>query len=78
VLDFDPIEIWFFEKCYVRLSTGNYDLKDIKNRFKHLTNNSVNKKAENFVKEEGFLSQDDFKIYIDSERGEGSFKRIQD
>lgn len=78
VVDFDPIEIWFFEKCYIRLSTGSYDLKDIKNRFKHLTNNSVNKKAENFVKEEGFLRQEEFRTYIDNQRGEGSFKKIQE
>ena len=73
VLDFDPVQIWFFEKCYVRLSTEEYDLKDYKNRFKHLTNKSVNKNSENFVKEEGFLGQDEFKVHLDALHGKGSF-----
>lgn len=76
VIDVDPIQIWFFKECYVRLSTEAYDLKDFKNRFKHLTNNSVNKKAEGFVKEDGFLSQTDFKNHIDSAFGKDSFLKI--
>jgi tubulin monoglycylase TTLL3/8 len=60
VTDWNPLTVWFFGECYIRLSTNDYSLDNIKNRFAHLTNNSVNKKAENFVQEEGFANQAEF------------------
>jgi tubulin monoglycylase TTLL3/8 len=78
VLDFQPLEIWFFNKCYIRISTDEYDLADYSNKYKHLTNNSVNKHSENFVVEDGFLSQADFKTYLEASYGPESFKKIQD
>lgn len=64
VTDWNPLMIWFYQECYIRLSTSDYDLSDISNRFSHLTNNSINKHAKNFEKEAGFLSQDDFAQYL--------------
>lgn len=66
VTDWNPLMVWFYQECYIRLSTNEYDLSDIHNKFSHLTNNSINKYAKNFEKEAGFLSQDDFAEYLKS------------
>ena len=46
-----------YEEGLVRFATSDYTLtsKSIRNRYAHLTNYSVNKKSENFVKNEGAL-----------------------
>lgn len=72
VTDWNPLTIWFYQECYIRLSTNDFSLANIKNRFTHLTNNSVNKKSDNFVQEEGFATQDQFSAFVDSAYGEGS------
>ena len=77
VTDWNPLTIWFYQECYIRISTGEFTLSNIKNRYIHLTNNSVNKKAANFSKEDGFMSQEQMVDWIDAEYGEGSFKWIQ-
>ena len=64
VTDWNPLCVWFFAECYVRLSHSEYDLSDLRNRFSHLTNNSVNKHAKNFEKESSFLSQEDFVLHL--------------
>lgn len=64
VTDWNPLVIWFYQECYVRLSTSKYDLGNISNKFSHLTNNSINKHAKNFEKEDGFLSQGDFSDFL--------------
>ena len=45
----DPLRIYVHEEGLTRLSTKDYSLKNIKDRFAHLTNYSINKKASNFV-----------------------------
>lgn len=64
VTDWNPLTIWFYQECYIRLSTSPYDLSNIANRFSHLTNNSVNKNAKNFEAEASFLSQQAFAEYL--------------
>lgn len=44
----DPLRVYIHDEGLTRLSTANYSLKNIKNRFAHLTNYSINKKAEVF------------------------------
>lgn len=50
VTSFDPLRAYMFEEGLVRFCTQKYTLssKNLKNRFAHLTNYSVNKRAENF------------------------------
>uniref|UniRef100_A0A7S2RSL0 Tubulin--tyrosine ligase-like protein 5 n=1 Tax=Rhizochromulina marina TaxID=1034831 RepID=A0A7S2RSL0_9STRA len=48
----DPLRIYLFEHGLVRFSTHKYTLKNLKSRFTHLTNYSVNKKSKHFVANE--------------------------
>ncbi|CAM9316298.1 unnamed protein product, partial [Choristocarpus tenellus] len=41
-------KVYLFEEGLVRLSTKRYNLKNLKSRFTHLTNYSINKKSEHF------------------------------
>ena len=45
----DPLRVYVHEEGLTRISTRDYSLKNIKDRFAHLTNYSINKKASNFV-----------------------------
>jgi len=48
----DPLRIYLFEHGLARFSTHKYTLKNLKSRFTHLTNYSVNKKSKHFVANE--------------------------
>ncbi|EAS01724.2 tubulin tyrosine ligase family protein (macronuclear) [Tetrahymena thermophila SB210] len=53
VTSYDPLRIYMFEDGLVRFATEKYNLTQNghqRQRFMHLTNYSVNKKSENFVK----------------------------
>jgi len=40
--------VWFFNDCYVRFSFADYDPKRLKNKFAHLTNNSISKHHDDY------------------------------
>lgn len=47
-----PLEIWFFDSCYLRFCAADYDVSDdadLTNRLMHLTNNSVQKHGDEYV-----------------------------
>jgi Tubulin-tyrosine ligase family len=44
----DPLRVYIHEEGLTRLSTSEYALDNIDNKFAHLTNYSINKKAEQF------------------------------
>jgi tubulin polyglutamylase TTLL4 len=52
VTSYDPLKIYLFKDGLVRLATVPYSTSNstLKQRFIHLTNYSVNKKAEQYVK----------------------------
>ena len=52
---FDPLKIYLFKDGLARFATQKYsnNLKNIDKRFVHLTNYSVNKKNEDYVKNNG-------------------------
>ena len=54
VTSFDPLRIYMFKDGLVRLATVPYSTSksSLKQRFIHLTNYSVNKKAESYIKNE--------------------------
>jgi len=49
VSGYDPLRIYRFHQGLVRFATHDYNKKDTKDRFSHLTNYSVNKKNTEFV-----------------------------
>jgi tubulin polyglutamylase TTLL4 len=55
VTSFDPLRIYVYNDGLVRFATEKYNLNpdDLKKRFIHLTNFSVNKKSENFKMNKG-------------------------
>ena len=59
VTSFDPLRIYMYKEGLVRFATQNYsrDVKSLKKRFIHLTNYSVNKKAQNYIANKGQKEQ---------------------
>ena len=49
VTSFDPLIIYMYQDGLCRFATEKYTTKVLKKRFIHLTNYSVNKRADNFV-----------------------------
>ena len=45
VTGFEPLEVFYFNSCYLRLCTQPFKLEDLKDRFSHLANYSVQKSA---------------------------------
>lgn len=58
---FEPLKIFLFKEGLVRFATQKYtnNPKHLEKRFIHLTNYSVNKKAEDYVKSGGADAQED-------------------
>ncbi|CAD7960181.1 unnamed protein product [Amoebophrya sp. A120] len=56
VKSFDPLEIWMFSQCYLRLCNEPYDLGDLENRQKHISNWEVNKHAKGKHAQEGAVA----------------------
>jgi tubulin polyglutamylase TTLL4 len=52
VTSYDPLKVYLFKEGLVRFATEKYtnNIQSLKKRFIHLTNYSVNKKAEGYVK----------------------------
>ena len=55
VTSFEPLKIFLFKEGLVRFATQKYtnNPKSLEKRFIHLTNYSVNKKADDYVKNNG-------------------------
>lgn len=52
VTSWNPLTAWFYNRAYLRFGVENYSSNNIKNKFAHLTNNSVAKYSQNFDKSE--------------------------
>ena len=50
ITSYDPLTIYLYDECLVRFATEKYSTsaKSLKKRYVHLTNYSVNKKADNY------------------------------
>lgn len=47
VTDWNPLEVWFYDECYVRFAAEDYEEKQW-SKFSHLTNNSIAKYSKHF------------------------------
>lgn len=72
VTDWNPLTIWIYDECYLRFTAEEYDPKDLENKMSHLTNNSIQKKGENFYKsdiEGNMWTQEQFEGYLATTHG---------
>ena len=44
----NPVTAWFYERCYLRFGVEDFTIDNLKNKFIHLTNNSIQKNSEFF------------------------------
>ncbi|CAD8207870.1 unnamed protein product [Paramecium pentaurelia] len=68
VSDIQPLTIWMYKECYVRFCGVEYNTDDLKNRYAHLTNFSVQKHNEDNQEEKLMMSQEEFAKVL-KERG---------
>jgi len=80
VTKWDPLSVWFYEDCYLRFSFADYDPSKLKNRFSHLTNNSVSKNAKDFYErqDETMIHSNEYREYLKSLRVEHRGAIIED
>ena len=62
----DILKAYWYEEGYIRTSCKEFTLKNLKNRFIHLTNDAVQKKSEDYGKYENAnkISFADFEKYL--------------
>ena len=68
----NPLTAWFYDKCYLRFGVEDYSIEDLKNKFVHLTNNSIQKNSEKFEKTEiegNMWHSDEFAEYLKNNEG---------
>lgn len=53
VTSMEPLRVYLFEEGLVRFSTKRYSLRNLRSRFTHLTNYSINKKSGSFKVQRG-------------------------
>ena len=62
VTSFEPLQVYIFSQFYVRICGSKYDLSDIQDSYKHLTNFSIQKhnKGVSDKNEDLVMSQEEF------------------
>jgi len=69
VSSMNPLVIYMFSSSYIRICSQEFDLKDIKNSFKHLTNFSLNKGNFQNGVEDSICHIDALKQYLKETKG---------
>lgn len=72
VKSFNPLKVYMFSSCYLRICCSEFNFDNIKDPFSHLTNFSLNKAAYQAKKqglEDSVCSLIDFKEYLDQSTG---------
>eukprot|EP00930_Biecheleria_cincta_P033051 TRINITY_DN2289_c0_g2_i1.p1 TRINITY_DN2289_c0_g2~~TRINITY_DN2289_c0_g2_i1.p1 ORF type:complete len:1642 (-),score=322.61 TRINITY_DN2289_c0_g2_i1:205-5130(-) len=67
-----PLKIFLFSECYLRLCNGMYDLGDLKDRERHISNWQVNKHGRNVV-DGAAVSLSDFRSELLELTGRGDY-----
>ncbi|KRX06005.1 hypothetical protein PPERSA_01083 [Pseudocohnilembus persalinus] len=77
ISDWNPLVIWKYKECYIRLSAQDYSTEDLSNKYQHLCNNSISKKnkdIDDILGSGNMFSQSQFQQYIISLHGKDLFK----
>lgn len=71
---------FWYKEGYIRTSSKEFSLKNANNKLIHLTNDAIQKKAEDYGKHEPFnkVSIEDLAKFIESEKNYDYFKEIQE
>jgi tubulin monoglycylase TTLL3/8 len=48
IRNYNPPKVWFYEECYLRFCTEEYNTENVANKFVHLTNNAIQKHSPEF------------------------------
>eukprot|EP00929_Paragymnodinium_shiwhaense_P074709 TRINITY_DN3823_c0_g1_i1.p1 TRINITY_DN3823_c0_g1~~TRINITY_DN3823_c0_g1_i1.p1 ORF type:complete len:907 (-),score=215.11 TRINITY_DN3823_c0_g1_i1:76-2796(-) len=67
-----PLKVFVFSECYLRLCNSMYDVGDLKDRQRHISNWQVNKHGRNVV-DGACVSHEDFKAELQALTGEDAF-----
>ena len=83
ITNMDPIEIWVYNRCYLRFAAEEFSFDELSNNFRHLTNNSISKDSNDFVKSNSMWFCEEFQEYLCGMYGrdvwnEEIFQRIKD
>ncbi|KAL4438623.1 hypothetical protein ABPG74_015521 [Tetrahymena malaccensis] len=75
VTEWNPLTIYFYDTCYIRVCFDEYDPSDLQNKFAHLANNCISKHAENFEEKvnDTMMYLEDFVEYIRKVEGKDMF-----
>ena len=64
------VEIWFYDENYLRFTTEDYDPTKLHDKFKHLCNNSIQTKSDNYENSQikgSMWDTVDFRAYLTKE-----------
>jgi hypothetical protein len=66
VTSFDPLEVYMFDSCYLRLCGNEFSVDNIKDDFGHITNYSIQRKNLNVedTKQDLTMSLPQFLLYL--------------
>lgn len=69
---------YFYREGYLRTSSREYDIKDLDNRYVHLTNDAIQKKSSDYGKFEtgNKISYDDFQEFLKTTKEVDFYKTI--
>lgn len=80
VTQWQPLACWFYQDAYIRFAFADYDVTKLKNKYAHLTNNSIAKKADGFddVADETMWHTDEYQEYLKGLNFERNGRRVDD